>query len=148
MEQSLILLKPDTVQRLLVGQVINRFERRGLKIVAMKLIQVSQELAEEHYAVHKERPFFNDLISYITSGPVVAMILEGPNAIQVVRTTIGGTRPAEAAPGTIRGDFGLEVGRNLVHASDGPDTATAEIALWFGEDILSYNRVVDAWILE
>ena len=149
MQKTLVLFKPDAVQRLLVGQLIMRFEQKGLKIIGLKIVQVSQSLAEEHYAVHKERPFFNDLISYITSGPVVALVLQGPNAIPVVRSIVGVTNPAEAALGTIRGDYGLEIGRNLIHASDGLETAIAEIALWFGDDaLLHYNRQVDQWILE
>lgn len=147
-EQTLILLKPDAVQRQLVGTLISRFEQRGLKIAALKLLQVSKELAEEHYDVHRERPFFNDLIGYITSGPIVAMVLEGPNAIQAARNTIGATNPVEATPGSIRGDYGMEIGRNLVHGSDGADTAKVEIELWFGSDMVSYNRDVDQWILE
>ena len=149
MENTFVILKPDAVQRQLSGQLIARFEQRGLKIVALKLMSVPEELAKEHYAVHKERPFFNSLISYITSGPVVTMVLQGPNAIKAVRNTIGSTNPVDAAPGSIRGDYGMEIGRNLVHASDGPETAKAEIALWFGEEnLLSYEREVDRWILE
>jgi nucleoside-diphosphate kinase len=148
-ENTFIILKPDAVQRQLSGQLIARFEQRGLKIVALKLMSVSEDLAKEHYAVHKERPFFNSLISYIISGPVVAMVLQGPNAIKAVRNTVGSTNPVEAAPGSIRGDYGMEIGRNLVHASDGPETAKAEIALWFGEEnLLGYEREVDRWILE
>lgn len=148
MEQTFIILKPDAVQRGLVGEIIARFERRGLKLVAMKMIHVSNELASEHYAVHAERPFYNSLISYITSSPVVALVLEGTDAIAVVRATVGATKPAEAAPGTIRADFGLEIGRNLIHASDGPDTAKTEIALWFGEDLINWDRCTDQWIFE
>lgn len=148
MERTLILIKPDAVQRQLIGPILTRFEQRGLKIVAMKLMQVSQELAEAHYAVHRERPFFNGLIAYITSGPVVALILEGPNAIQAARNTMGATNPVDATPGTIRGDYSLEIGRNLVHGSDGPETAEAEIAMWFGEALVKYKREVDRWILE
>ncbi len=148
MEQTFIILKPDAVQRGLVGEILSRFERRGLKLAAMKFIQVSDELARQHYAVHAERPFFAGLIQYITSAPVVALVLEGTNAISVVRTMVGATRPHEAAPGTIRADFGLEVGRNLVHASDGPDTAKDEIALWFGEDLVTWQRANDPWIYE
>jgi nucleoside-diphosphate kinase len=148
-ENTFIILKPDAVQRQLSGQLIARFEQRGLKIVALKLMSVSEDLAKEHYAVHKERPFFNSLISYIISGPVVAMVLQGPNAIKAVRNTVGSTNPVEAAHGSIRGDYGMEIGRNLVHASDGPETAKAEIALWFGEEnLLVYEREVDRWILE
>ncbi len=148
MERTFIILKPDAVQRGLVGEIIGRFERRGLKIVALKFLQVSEELARQHYAVHAERPFFASLIQYITSAPVVAMVVEGTNAIAAVRNTVGATKPADAAPGTIRADFGLEIGRNLVHASDGPDTATSEIALWFGEDLVSWTRANDSWIFE
>ncbi len=148
MERTFIILKPDAVQRGLVGEIIGRFERRGLKIVAMKFMQVSQELAQQHYAVHAQRPFFKGLISYITSSPVVALVVEGTNAIAVVRNTVGATKPAEAAPGTIRADFGLEIGRNLVHASDGPETAVTEIALWFGQDLVDWKRANDPWIFE
>lgn len=149
MEKTFVILKPDAVQRLLVGQIISRFEQHGLKLVAMKFMQVSTELAQEHYAVHKGRPFYNDLIDYITASPVVALVLEGPNAIKMVRNMVGATNPLEATSGTIRGDFGMEIGRNLVHASDGEDTAKTEIALWFGEEnLVQYERVVDTWILE
>jgi len=148
-ERTFIILKPDAVQRQLVGQIISRFEQHGLKIVAMKFLQVPVSLAEEHYAVHKERPFFKSLIEYITASPVVAMVLEGPNAIQMARNVVGATNPLDATPGTIRGDFGMEIGRNLVHASDGTDTAKAEIALWFGEEnLVDYSRALDPWILE
>ncbi|GIV78482.1 nucleoside-diphosphate kinase [Litorilinea aerophila] len=148
MERTFIILKPDAVQRGLVGEIISRFERRGLKLVAMKMLQVSEELARQHYAVHEGRPFFESLIRYITSAPVVAMVVEGTDAIAVVRNTVGATRPAEAAPGTIRADFGLEIGRNLVHASDGPETAASEIALWFGDDLIEWQRANDPWIFE
>lgn len=148
MERTFIILKPDAVQRGLIGEIIARFERRGLKIVAMKFMQVSDELARKHYAVHEQRPFFAGLIQYITSAPVLAMVVEGTNAIAVVRNTVGATKPAEAAPGTIRADFGLEIGRNLVHASDGPDTAANEIALWFGDDLVIWQRANDPWIFE
>lgn len=148
MERTFIILKPDAVQRGLIGEIIARFERRGLKIVAMKFMQVSDELARQHYAVHEQRPFFAGLIQYITSAPVLAMVVEGTNAIAVVRNTVGATKPAEAVPGTIRADFGLEIGRNLVHASDGPDTAASEIALWFGEDLVTWQRSNDSWIFE
>ncbi len=148
MERTFILLKPDAVQRGLVGEIISRFERRGLKLVAMKMLQVSEELARQHYAVHAGRSFFEGLIRYITSAPVVAMVMEGTDAIAVVRNTVGATRPAEAAPGTIRADFGLEIGRNLVHASDGPETAASEIALWFGDNLIEWQRANDPWIFE
>lgn len=149
MERSLIILKPDAVQRSLVGEIITRFERRGLKIVGLKLQDVPTELAREHYAVHEGKGFYDSLIEYITSGPVVVMALEGPDAIAVVRATVGGTRPAESTPGSVRADFGLMVGRNLIHASDGPDTARQELALWFDASELSdYGRDIDRWILE
>jgi nucleoside-diphosphate kinase len=137
------------VQRGLIGEIVQRFERRGLKIVAMKMLWMSREFAGRHYAVHVGKPFYEGLIQYITSGPVVAMVLEGTNAIEVARSTMGATNPAKAAPGTIRADYGLEMGRNLVHGSDGPDTAAFEIGLWFGdEEILNYGRSVDPWIFE
>lgn len=147
-ERTLVLVKPDGVQRLLAGRVISRFEDRGLKIVAMKLMPVSRKLAETHYAVHAARPFFGGLVDFITSGPVVALVLEGPNAITVVRSMVGATRPHESAPGTIRGDFGLETAKNLIHASDAPETAAAEIALWFTRgELIEYTRGVDDWVL-
>lgn len=147
-ERTLVLVKPDGVQRLLAGRVISRFEDRGLKIVAMKLMSVSRKLAETHYAVHAARPFFAGLVDFITSGPVVALVLEGPNAITVVRSMVGATKPHEAAPGTIRGDFGLEMAKNLIHASDAPETAAAEISLWFAAgELVEYRRGVDDWVL-
>ncbi len=148
MERTFVILKPDAVQRGLVGEIISRFERRGLKIVGMKFVKVSEELAREHYAVHASRDFFAGLVRYITSSPVVALVLEGTNAIAVVRKTVGGTKPNEAEPGTIRADFGLEIGRNLVHASDGAVTAASEIALWFGDDLVEWPRANDPWIFE
>ena len=147
-DRTLVLIKPDGVQRLLTGRIVSRFEERGLKIVGLKLIQVDRGLAERHYAIHREKPFFGGLVDFITSSPLVAMVLEGPNAIAVVRSMVGATRPHEAAPGTIRGDFALETAQNLVHASDGPDTAVSEIALWFGADeLVSYERDIDRWAL-
>ncbi len=149
MEQTLVLVKPDGVQRQLVGTLITRLERRGLKIVAMKMMQVSQDLARRHYAIHEGKPFFEPLIEYITSAPIVAMIIEGPNAIEVTRNTMGATSPINAPLGTIRADYSLEIGRNLVHGSDGPETAATEIALWFEpSEILAYQRDIDRWILE
>jgi len=148
-ERTLVIVKPDGVQRQLVGAIITRLEQRGLKIVAMKMMQVSQELARKHYAVHEGKSFFEPLIHYITSAPVVAMVVEGPNAIEVTRATLGATNPVKATPGTIRADYALQIGRNLVHGSDGPETAVAEIALWFDEsEIVSYQRDIDRWILE
>jgi nucleoside-diphosphate kinase len=146
-ERSLVLIKPDGVQRLLVGRVITRFEDRGLKLVGLKLLQVTRELAERHYAVHREKPFFPALVAFITSSPLVAIAVEGPNAIGVVRSMVGATRPWEAAPGTIRGDLALEVAQNLIHASDGPETAEAELELWFPEGTLTYSREIDRWAL-
>jgi nucleoside-diphosphate kinase len=148
MERTFVIIKPDAVQRGLIGEIIARFERRGLKIAGMKFMQVSDELARKHYAVHEGKPFFDGLIQYITSAPVVAMVLEGTDAISAVRNTMGATRPADAAPGTIRADFGLEIGRNLVHGSDGQETAASEIALWFGEDLVEWQRSNDPWIFE
>jgi nucleoside-diphosphate kinase len=146
-ERSLVLIKPDGVQRLLVGRVIGRFEDKGLKLVGLKLVHVTRELAEQHYAVHRERPFFAGLVEFITSSPLVAMAVEGPNAISVVRAMVGATRPWEAAPGTLRGDFAVVVAQNLIHASDGPETAASELALWFPEGLLEYTRDVDRWVL-
>lgn len=148
MERTFIMVKPDGVQRGLIGEIIGRFERRGLKIVGLKMLQVSDELARQHYAVHEGKPFFAGLVKYITSAPVVAMVAEGTNAIQAVRQTVGATRPHEAAPGSIRADFALEIGRNLVHASDGPETAAFEIGLWFGDSLVDWQRNTDPWIFE
>jgi nucleoside-diphosphate kinase len=148
MERTLVLVKPDGVQRLLVGAILARFEARGLKIVGLKLVHADRDLAEAHYAVHRGKPFFEPLVAFITSGPLVAAVLEGPSAISAVRAMVGATRPLEAAPGTIRGDLALDVGQNLVHASDGPETAEAEIALWFRpEELHTYPRTMDRWIL-
>jgi nucleoside-diphosphate kinase len=148
-ERTLIILKPDAVQRGLIGPILERFERRGLKIVAMRLMHIDRDLAERHYGVHRERPFFEGLVSYITSAPVVVGVLEGRKAISVVRTTLGATNAAEAAPGTIRGDFALEIGRNLVHGSDSEQSAADEIALYFkAEDIVVYGRAIDPWVTE
>jgi nucleoside-diphosphate kinase len=147
-ERTLVLIKPDGVQRLLAGRILARYEDRGLKIVGLKLIQVSRDLAERHYAVHREKPFFTGLVDFIVSAPLVAAVLEGPNAIAVVRAMNGATRPHEAEPGSIRGDFALETAQNLVHASDGAETAGAEIAIWFRpEELLEYGREIDRWVL-
>ena len=149
MERTLVIIKPDAVQRGLIGEIIIRFERRGLRIAGLKMIHIDKALARRHYAVHEGKPFYEPLIEYITSSPVVVMVLEGNDAIEVVRHTMGATNPAEAAPGTIRADFSLEIGRNLVHGSDGPETAAFEIPLFFTEDeILSYGRGNDRWIFE
>ena len=149
MEQTLVLVKPDGVQRGLSGEVISRLEKRGLKLVALKLMQVSDALAREHYGEHVERPFFPGLVSFITSSPIVAMVWEGENAINLVRKTMGTTNPVDADPGTIRGDLGINIGRNIVHGSDGPESAPREIGLFFRrEEILSYERSADPWITE
>jgi nucleoside-diphosphate kinase len=149
MEQTLVLVKPDGVQRGLIGEVIARLERRGLRMVAAKFIQVSQELAETHYAIHKGKPFYDGLIKYITSAPVMAMAWDGPNAVTAIRQTMGATRPIEAAPGSIRHDFALEVGRNLTHASDSVENGEKEVALWFGpSELVDWKRDTDSWIFE
>ncbi len=149
MERTLVLVKPDGVQRGLIGEVTARLERRGLRLTAAKFMQVSRQLAETHYAVHKGKSFYEGLIAYITSAPVMAMVWEGPNAVAAVRQTMGATRPTEAAPGTLRHDFALEVGRNLTHASDSPENGAAEVALWFKpEELVDWKREVDKWIFE
>ena len=149
MERTLVIIKPDGVQRGLIGPIITRLERRGLKITAMKMIQIDYDLAKRHYAVHEGKSFYEKLLEYITSGPMVVMVVEGKEAIEVVRRTMGATNPMEAVPGTIRADYGLEIGRNLVHGSDGAETAAFEIPLFFSEDeILSYSRDTDRWIFE
>jgi nucleoside-diphosphate kinase len=134
MERTLIIIKPDAVQRGLIGPIISRLERRGLRLAALRLLAITPELAARHYAIHKGKPFYDGLIEFITSGPVVAAVVEGRDAINIVRNTMGATNPADAEPGTIRGDFGLEIGRNLVHGSDGPETAAYEIPLFFNEN--------------
>jgi len=149
MERTLIIVKPDGVQRGLTGEIIRRFEARGLRIIGMKFMQVSRELAEKHYAVHRERPFFSSLVNYIISSPVVVIALEGTNAIAAARQTIGATKPAEAAAGTIRGDFALEIGRNLVHGSDSVENGQAEVANFFTDsELVSWPRNTDPWIFE
>ena len=149
MERTLILVKPDAVQRGLIGEVLGRLEARGLRIVGLRLMHVDEALARRHYAEHDGKPFFAGLVDYITSSPLVAAVLEGSDAIAAARQTMGATRPTEAAPGTIRGDLALEVGRNLVHGSDGPESAAREIALFFGEEPLqSWQRDTDPWIFE
>ncbi len=149
MEQTLVLVKPDGVQRGLVGEIIGRLERRGLKLVAMKLMQVDEALAHRHYGEHVDRPFFAGLVSFITSGPVVAMAWEANNAVEIVRSTMGVTNPANAVPGTIRGDLGVDIGRNLIHGSDSPESAERELALFFQPgEIVAYARSNDGWIVE
>jgi nucleoside-diphosphate kinase len=148
-ESTLVLVKPDGVQRGLIGEVISRLERRGLRLTAAKFLQVSKELAEIHYAVHKGKDFYTKLIKYITSGPVMAMVWEGPNAISATRQTMGATSPTEASPGSIRSDFALEVGRNLTHASDSVENGNKEVALWFdASELVSWKRSTDTWIFE
>jgi len=148
-EKTLVLVKPDGVQRGLIGEIISRLERRGLRLTAAKFMQVSRELAETHYAIHQGKPFYDSLIAYITSAPVMAMVWEGPSAVAAVRQTMGATRPTEAAPGTVRHDFGLEVGRNLTHASDSPENGEKEVALWFREEeLVSWERALDPWYFE
>jgi nucleoside-diphosphate kinase len=149
MERTLIIVKPDSVQRSLIGYVITRLEQRGLKFVGLKLLQMTPELAERHYAVHKGKPFYSGLVKHITSGPVVVGVVEGPKAISIVRTTMGATNPAEATPGTIRGDYALEIGFNIIHGSDGPETALQEINLFFQpEELVDYKLVTDRWVYE
>jgi nucleoside-diphosphate kinase len=146
MERTLVLIKPDAIQRGLAGEIISRLERRGLRIVAMKMMRLDQSLAHRHYAEHREKPFFPSLVQLITSAPLIACVVDGPHAIEVVRQTMGATDPKKAAPGTIRGDLGLDITHNLIHGSDSPQTAQREIALFFQEDeILSYERDIDRW---
>jgi nucleoside-diphosphate kinase len=148
MQRTLVLAKPDAVQRGLIGEIIGRFERKGLKVVGLRLLNVPREMAEEHYAVHAGKHFYDGLVEFITSGPVAAISLEGPDAIAVVRKMVGKTMPNEAEPGTIRGDLGVSGLRNLIHASDAPETAETELGLWFGADALvGYDREIDAWIV-
>ncbi|MCX5987664.1 MAG: nucleoside-diphosphate kinase [Chloroflexi bacterium] len=146
-ERTLIIVKPDGVQRGLVSEILGRFERRGLKIAALKFMQIERELAERHYAVHVGKFFYDELVAYITSGPVVVAVLEGPKVIEIVRSMIGKTRPNEAVGGTIRGDFAVEGLRNLIHASDAPETATEEIDLYFRDgEVVTYSRAIDHWV--
>jgi nucleoside-diphosphate kinase len=149
MERTLVLVKPDAMQRGLAGEIIRRLERRGLRIAGMKLIQIDTALAKRHYAEHEGKPFFDGLVTYITSAPVIAAVFEGPNAVQAVRGSVGATNPSEAAPGSIRADYGLERGRNLVHASDSPASGERETALFFQpQELISWERDTDRWIFE
>ncbi len=149
MQKTLVLLKPDAVQRGLVGELVSRLERKGLKLVGMKLVKMDDALARQHYAEHVDKPFFKGLAQFITSGPLVAMAIEGEDAICMVRTLMGETNPANAAPGTVRGDYAVSIGLNLVHGSDSPESAQRELALFFKEDeILEYDRATDPWITE
>ena len=148
-ERSLVLVKPDGVQRGISGVVISKLESRGLKIAGMKLFQISRDLATRHYGAHEGKPFFEGLVNFITSGPVVAMVVEGPRAVEIIRNTMGSTDPLNAQPGTIRGDFGIEIGRNLVHGSDSLESAKHEISLFFSDgEIIDYGRDIDTWIIE
>jgi nucleoside-diphosphate kinase len=148
-EQSFVMIKPDGVQRAIVGEIISRFERRGLKIVAMKMLVVDDELAKQHYAEHASKPFFPSLVGFIMSGPVVAMVVEGKDAVPMVRAMLGKTKPLESAPGTIRGDFALDMGRNVIHASDSPESAKREISLYFNKsEIAAYTRIDEQWLYE
>jgi nucleoside-diphosphate kinase len=148
MERTLVLVKPDGVQRGLIGEILARFERKGLKVVGLRLLDVPREMAERHYAVHAGKHFYAGLVEFITSGPVAAVALEGPDAIATVRRLVGRTMPNEAEPGTIRGDLGISGLRNLIHASDAPETAASELALWFESGtLLDYGRDIDAWIV-
>ncbi|MGA9047867.1 MAG: nucleoside-diphosphate kinase [Dehalococcoidia bacterium] len=147
MERTLILVKPDGVQRCLSGEIISRLEQRGLKIVALKMLRMDRALAEKHYAVHKEKPFFEDLVKFITSGPIIAAVLEGEKAVEATRQTMGTTDPKKAAPGTIRADLGINMEHNLVHGSDSAENAEKEISIFFKEEeILKYGRDVDKWL--
>jgi nucleoside-diphosphate kinase len=149
MERSLVLVKPDAVQRGLIGEIISRLERRGLRLAAAKFIAVSQELARTHYAIHQGKPFYDSLIKYITSAPVMAMVWEGPDAVDAIRQTMGATRPTEASPGSIRHDFALEIGRNLTHASDTVENGKKEVALWFtDQELVTWERSIDQWVFE
>jgi len=149
LERTLIIIKPDAVQRGLIGEILRRFEARGLRIIGMKFMQVSEALARKHYAIHEGKPFYEGLVSYITSSPVVVIALEGTNAVAAARGTIGATKPHEAAPGTIRGDLALEVGRNLVHGSDSVENGQIEVANFFSEsELISWSRNTDPWIFE
>ena len=149
MERTLIFLKPDVAQRGLIGPIITRLERRGLKLVGMKMMQVTQDLAGRHYAEHEGKPFYDGLVAFVTSAPIVAMVWEGPDVVQISRDTMGATDPAKAAPGTIRADFAVDLGRNVIHGSDSPESAAREIALFFSPgEILNYDRDNEGWIIE
>jgi nucleoside-diphosphate kinase len=148
-ERTLVIIKPDGVQRGLIGEIITRLERRGLRLIAMKFMPVSHELAAKHYGVHQGKPFYEGLLKFITASPVVVMAWEGPKAIAAVRQTVGATNPTAAAPGTIRGDLGLDTGRNLIHASDGAETAAFELGLWFKpEELVTWERITETWVYE
>ena len=148
-EQTLVLVKPDGVQRGLIGTIINRLENRGLKIIGLKFLQLTDDLAHRHYAPHKDKPFFPSLVNFITSGPITAIVLEGENAVEAVRQLMGITDPIKASPGTIRGDFGLNIGKNLIHGSDSPESAAYEISIYFQpEELTKWNWIHEDWITE
>jgi nucleoside-diphosphate kinase len=148
-EQTLVLIKPDAVQRGLVGEIVARLERRGLQLVAMKLMRITEELAGRHYAEHREKPFFAGLVAFITSAPVVAMVWQGPGAVAMVRTMMGATNPANAAPGTIRGDLAVDFGMNVIHGSDSAESAQREVSLFFSAgELLPWERTIERWVVE
>ncbi|MDI6710691.1 MAG: nucleoside-diphosphate kinase [Thermoanaerobacterales bacterium] len=149
MERTFVMVKPDGVQRGLIGEVVRRFERKGFKVVALKMMRIDRALAERHYGEHRGKPFFEGLVRFITSGPVVAMVLEGRDVIAGVREMMGATNPAKALPGTIRGTYGVDVGRNVVHGSDSPASAEREIGLFFSpHELVEYDRTLDCWLYE
>jgi len=149
LERTFLAIKPDGVQRKLVGEIIRRFETKGFTLVGLKFTNVSRELAEQHYGVHRERPFFASLVDFITSGPVVAMVWEGEGVIASARKVIGATNPLNAEPGTLRGDFGVNIGRNIIHGSDAPETAQTEISLWFKEEeLVNWEPTIQSWVHE
>ena len=149
MERTYLMVKPDGVQRGICGEIVSRFEKKGLKLVAMKLMVISKEVAENHYGEHKDKPFFPSLISYITSGPVLAMVWEGESAVSVCRNMMGKTNPKESAPGTIRGDFGMQTGMNIIHGSESVESAEREISIFFRpEELVSYEKTIQSWIYE
>ena len=148
-QTTLVLIKPDGLQRGLAGEIIGRLERRGLQLVGMKLMRVDEALAHRHYEAHVERPFFPGLVQFITSSPIIAMAVRGPNSVELARQTMGATNPAAAAPGTVRGDFGIDIGRNLIHGSDSPEAAEREVSLFFApEEIVDWRRSAEEWIVE
>lgn len=147
MEKTFLMVKPDGVQRELIGEIVNRFEKKGFQLVGAKLMNISNELAEEHYGEHKERPFFGELVEFITSGPVFAMVWQGENVISTARQMMGATNPSDAAPGTIRGDYGVTVGKNIIHGSDSPESAKREIGLFFNEnELIEYSKLINNWV--
>lgn len=148
MEKTFLMVKPDGVQRNLIGDIVSRFEQKGFKLAGAKLMQITEELAEQHYGEHKERPFFGELVEFITSGPVFAMVWEGENVISTARLLVGATNPTESAPGTIRGDYAVTVGKNIIHGSDSPESAVREIGLFFNEEeLVTYDKTMSTWII-